>query len=751
MASSSHRVQRIVGCLAVGGLVLGLALAARIADPAPVAAIRALTFDFFQRLSPRPYQDAGVRIVDIDEASLTALGQWPWPRTRVAELVRRLSDLGAAAIALDILFPEADRTSPSRTLANLDLPSDEVRQRVKSILEVLPDHDEVLAQAIGDAPVVLGFATGPTPNTRRPVQKSGWATAGTSPVKYLQPFRGAIVSLPVLEEAARGQGSLDRAQERASGVSRRIPLISSDGERLYSGLSLEALRVAQGASTTIVRSSDASGENSGGAPAMIEAKVGQFAAPTTDEGDLVIYYDHNRRERYISAAALFDAKKAEEIRPLIDGHIVFVGSSAAGLLDAKVTALGELVPGVMIHAQAAEQILAGQFLSRPDWANGFELISTAAYSILVACLLTVVGARFVAPVIATVIGAIVVGAWVAFVRYGLLLDPIYTAATALAVYVAVSAVLYLTSDREKRFIRQAFGQYLAPEVLARLEARPELLALGGEIKVITILFMDVRGFTTISERLSAHEITAFMNALLSPLSDEIQKEQGTIDKYIGDSIMAFWNAPLDVPDHAARACRAALAMIAVVERMNKTDAFGLRGNHDLDLDVEIGVGLNTGEACVGNMGSEHRFNYSALGDTINAGARIESACKEAGWPLMISEQTKAAAPGFATLEVGPIPLKGKKEPLILHALVGDEAMAESAQFQVWADAHRALIEAIARQNSAAANAALLNCRAVAGPASDHFYDQFTGRIAAAETRPRDAVADPRYTQALAST
>jgi adenylate cyclase len=730
MRQLSHRAKRILECLGVGGLVLAVAFVIRYKDPGPVAAVRALTFDYFQRISPRPQAETAVRIVDIDEASLKALGQWPWPRTKTAALVRQVADLGAAVIALDMFFPEPDRSSPTRILDNYDLKDPTAREQLTTVLGTLPDHDEALASAIADAPVVLAFSSA-SRNAIRPLQHQGYNVQGTSPTAYLKPLKGATVSLPILQKAAKGEGIVDRGEDQRTdeGVTRTISLVATDGKELYSGLSLEALRVAQDGPPTYIKSSDASGEVSGGvAPSMVSVRVGDAVVPTTARGKLTIYYNENRPDRYVSAAAVLDPAKAAEIRPLIEGHIVFIGTSATGLLDTAVTPLGETVPGVMIHAQAVEQILSGKFLSRPDWADGFELTSMVVYSLLVAGLLVVVSARFVAVVIATVILAVFAGAILAFQTQGLLLDPVFTAVTATTVFVAVTGVLYMTSDREKRFIRQAFGQYLAPEVLARLEAKPELLALGGEIKEITILFMDVRGFTTISERLSAHEITTFMNALLSPLSDAIQKEQGTIDKYIGDSIMAFWNAPLDVPNHAARACRAALAMIAIVERMNADDAFGLRRDHGLDLDVEIGIGLNTGEACVGNMGSESRFNYSALGDTVNAGARIESSCKEAGWPLLISEQTRAEAPGFATLEVGPIALKGKKEPLVLHALVGDDTVGASDAFRELAAMHGRLVDAIDAGQPEIAAEALLRCRALALPGMDRFYDRFADQV-----------------------
>ncbi|HEV2604720.1 MAG TPA: adenylate/guanylate cyclase domain-containing protein, partial [Microvirga sp.] len=637
----------------------------RVLDPAPVAALRGLTFDFFQRLSPRPYADLPVRIVDIDDQSLAEHGQWPWPRTKVAVLVQRLNELGAAAVALDIILAEPDRTSPARIVDTLGIGDAERRQQLNALLADLPDHDRVLADVIRGAPVVVGYATTDQANSRRPPAKGGFAHAGASLIMVLPPFRGAITNLPVIDEAARGSGSLSMGDQGSSGIVRRIPLVLTDGTRAYFGLALEALRVAQGASTITVRGTGASGENSGGRSALVDLKVGDFRVPLTAQGELFLHYDQNRPERYVSARDILDPAKAEEVRPRIEGQIVFVGTSAAGLLDQRVTALGELVPGVSVHAQATEQILAQDFIERPDWADGLEAVATIAFCFIVSLLLLLVGARYAAAVITLAVASILGGAWFAFTEWKLLIDPVFAVLSATILYFVITAVLYFTTDRDKRFVREAFGRYLAPELLAELEGSHDKLKLGGELRDMTILFMDIRDFTPISERLSAEELIEFLNTLFTPLTEAIQSERGTVDKYIGDSVMAFWNAPLDVPDHAARACAAALKMTAIVEQMNREDAFGFAARGYPDLKVKIGIGLNTGEACVGNMGSERRFNYSVVGDAVNTAARIESSCKAVGASVLISEATAAAAGTFAALEAGEVPLKGKSHAVKL--------------------------------------------------------------------------------------
>jgi len=241
------------------------------------------------------------------------------------------------------------------------------------------------------------------------------------------------------------------------------------------------------------------------------------------------------------------------------------------------------------------------------------------------------------------------------------------------------------------------------------------------------MFMDVRNFTPISEGLTAVELVDFMNALLSPLNEAIQSELGTIDKYIGDSIMAFWNAPLDIPEHPKRACRAALKMQAILEEMNASDAFGFRGRGLPDL--KIGIGLHTGEACVGNMGSERRFNYTAMGDVVNTTARIESSCKAVGMDIVVSEGLARGLPNFAFLEAGAMPLKGKSLPMKLFGLLGDEEKASSPEFIELSRRHVELVQAIAEGKVADATKALAHCRALGGTHLSNFYNRFEEQIA----------------------
>jgi len=716
---------------AAAALVTLIALTAlRTYEPRIVTETKERAFDTYQRMKPRQAKDdLPVRIVDIDEAALAAYGQWPWPRTRLAALTRRLGELGAGVVAYDIIFSEPDRTTPGRLASELgdaDLPD---RDNAVALLKSLPDHDTSFAQAMQATPTVLGFAATRRANETRPSVKTGLAVVGITPTRVLPPFRGAVANLPQLEDAAAGVGAINLSARDRAGVVRRLPMLMSDGARVYPSLAVEALRVAQGQKGIIVRGTGASGDADTGHAALLDMRIGQFRLPLTDDGEIWLYYERDHHDRTVSVKDVLDPAKTAEMRDRLEGTIVLVGTSASGLVDARATALGQIVPGVAIQAQLIEQILSQDFIDRPDWASGFEIVTTLLLGSLVAALVLVAGARFSLIACAVVFVGAIGGSWIAFAQFRLLIDPVYPSLATLLTYIAVERVLHTASDREKRFVRQAFGQYLAPDLLAQLERSPEGLRLGGEQRELSVMFMDVRGFTPISEALSATELVDFINTLLSPLSDAIQDELGTIDKYIGDSIMAFWNAPVDVPEHAARACRAALRMRAVVAGLNDDDAFGFAARGFADPVVRIGIGLNTGIACVGNMGSEKRFNYSAMGDVVNVAARIESASKSFGTDLLVSEDVAAAAPTLALLEAGEIMLKGKSRPTRLYALAGDDAYAASEAFAELSRRHSALLAALAADDARAAGTALSACQAAAPAALVGLYDHFAERVA----------------------
>lgn len=696
--------RRLSALLFGTAVVVGL-VALRAADPYAVRVARETTFDTYQQIRPRQAPEGlPVRIVDIDEASLAAIGQWPWPRKDLADIASRLTELGAAAVVFDILFPEPDRLSPSTILGSGD------------------DYDALFAEALAAGPSVLVMSRVGT-GIAAPGPKAGFAMTGTDPLASLPRLDGVAAPLPLLAEAATGLGvaSLDR---EGAGVARRLPLLWSNGSAPLPTLAVEALRVAQGVSTLVVLG-DASG-----APTVAGLRIGALEVPTGPSGDMWLYYRELPASTYVSAAQVLGDDHAQ-LAPLLAGHIVLVGTSATGLLDIRASALGEPVPGVSIHLQAIEQILTGTFLQRADWVGGIELLVIAASGLAVVLILLLTG-PLVGLAFSIMIAALATaGSWLAFSQFGILVDASFALFAVLVVYAAMAFFRFAVTDADKRRIRRAFAHYVEPSLLTQIEADAGLLKLGGDVREMTVMFSDVRNFTALSERTAPAELVAMLNRLFAGLGAAIIAHLGTIDKFMGDAIMAFWNAPVEVPRHARHACEAALDMRKALRDLN--------ARHTVVEPIAIGIGISTGPALVGNMGFEARFDYSCIGDTVNVASRIEGACKAVCYDILVTAETRAAAPELAFLAAGSVVLKGISQPEPIHLLVGDAELARSEAFAALAAAHEELLADLA--DAAGAGAALDRCRELAmaiDPRLIDFYDASANR--AGDFAPLQSVA-----------
>ncbi len=661
--------------------VLLAALLLRTLDPPLLDRVRNFAFDTYQRLAPRPYDPATpVRIVDIDEASLAAYGQWPWPRSLLADLVDKLAARGVAVVAFDAVLAEPDRTSLRRLARDLAGRAD------ASLLEKLAaevrDNDELLADSFAQTRVVTGFGFTPQSSAAPPRLRHGLSFTGDDPRRFLPVQAGVVPSLAILEAAAQGNGAINTDVDSA--VVRRVPLLFrlAGTETVLPALPIEALRVGQGASSYLVKSSGASSElDFGRRGGIVAIRTGALEVPTDGSGRLVLWDTGHQADRFVSAAdVLKDAVPADKL----EGQLVFVGTSAIGLNDVRNTPVQDAVPGVEIQVQLAEQMVEQRFLARPDYADGLEIVYLAVAGALLIWLLPRLAAGTTALVAAGFIVVAMGASWFAYDRHQLLFDPVYPPLTLAAIYVTGTALAFMRTERERSEIRSAFGLYLSPKLVEQLARNPKLLELGGEQREITVMFTDVRGFTTISEQFDPHGLTRFMNRFLTPMTDLILARQGTIDKYMGDAIMAFWNAPLPVPHHAVQACDTALAMQATLAALNETWRAEAAAGGRPHLPVTIGIGLNTGLAAVGNFGSTQRFTYSCLGDEVNLASRLESLCKLYGVGIIVGEQTRTEAPAHATLEIDFVQVKGKTEPARLYALAGDPALAATSGWQALA-------------------------------------------------------------------
>lgn len=675
--------------IVLAGLLPVLLVAlAKLVAPAAFTQVSGLVFDSYQRVAPRPYRDAGVRVVDIDDESVRRLGQWPWPRTDLADLTEAIAEAGAATIAFDIVFSEADRTSP-RFLAEREGRQGASPSQI-AMLRTLPDHDVRFAEAVAAAPSVLGFflTQGRPGAAVRP--KAGFAVAGSDPGASLTDYSGAILPLPQFQEAASGLGFVSIRAD-GDGIIRRVPLVARAEGALVPSLAAEALRVAQGAGGLIVRSSDASGETDAGAPETVGLKIGDAEVPVTERGEIWMHYTRPVAGRTVPAWKILSGQLGPaEMERLFSGRIVLIGAGAIGLRDLVATPMQERELGVQIHAQAIEQMVLGDFLERPDWTAGLEMAALLGAGLLLALLLPSIGALPGALLAGGLMSAVGGGSWYAFKEKSLLVDPSAPMLALLACYVVATLFTYVREEKQRRYIHGAFDRYLSPELVKRITDDPSRLELGGEVRHMTVLFCDIRGFSHLSELMAPQEIIRFLIAFLTPMTDLLIERRATIDKYIGDAILAFWNAPLDDPDQHVNAARAALEMLDRLERLNET----MPADKDASWPgrVEIGIGLNAGPCCVGNMGSARRLSYSLIGDTVNLASRIEGLTKGYGIRILMGEELAQALPDFAILEVDRVRVVGRDKVATIYALLGDEEVKQSATFAAFAARHAKLLD-----------------------------------------------------------
>ena len=649
-------------------LLIGLA-ALRIADPHPIEELRVRTFDTFQVIDPRVKTARPVRIVNIDEKSLAKFGQWPWPRTRVADLVTNLTKLGAVAIAFDIMFAEPDRLNPAATadtIRNLD-------EETRAKLRALPSNDDVLADAIRRSRVVLGETGLPyvVAELNKDLPLTGLAMLGEDPQRFMLNFPGLLRSTPVLEAAAGGRGLLTIWTER-DGIVRRVPMIMQAQGVTMPSLSFEMLRLATGTDTIFIKSN---------AAGIQSVAVKGLAVPTDLHGQLWVHFARNDPSIYVSAADVLDGNVDPDT---IAGRLVLVGTSAAGLLDVKTTPVSPVMPGVEIHAQVLEAALTGQLLSQPPWGPLAEFLSALILGVAIIWFAPMFGPKSLFAVGAFFATLLVGTSWYYYSQQRLLIDATYPLLSTTAIYLTLIFFSFAREQAQRRQIRSAFGQYLSPALVEQLAQAPERLVLGGEEREMTIMFSDMRGFTSISEtyRHDPQGLTGLMNRFLTPLTNAILNRKGTIDKYMGDAIMAFWNAPLDDKEHQINACEAALDMLEQVDALNKEREEEAEEEGRPFIPLNVGVGLNTGTCVVGNMGSDLRFDYSVFGDSVNLASRLEGQSKEYGFPIIVGSTTALAAKDrFAILELDFIMVKGKTEPEVIYAIAGREDTAQSGRFQ----------------------------------------------------------------------
>ncbi|MGB0683838.1 MAG: CHASE2 domain-containing protein [Magnetovibrionaceae bacterium] len=714
-------IQRVIGFLLLIGFVV-----LQVADPEPIQFARVKVFDFYQQIQPRdipPAEQKPVTIIDLDEESLAEVGQWPWPRTVIAQMVQNLFQMGAGQVAFDVVFAEPDRMNPENVIETMYGLDDDTKARIAQ----LPGNDAVLANIVKQTPVVLGQAayweeldvreSGPVKRTV--------ALLGPEPHAFLPSFRSLVRNVETIEQAANAHGIFSLVPE-PDGIVRRVPtLFAYDGD-LYPSLTVEMLRMAFGRPTIAVQT-DVAGVKA--------VKVAPGAIFNTDnKGRVWPYFSQSDRAKYVSAKDVLNGTAAPE---LIKGKLTIVGTSAVGLLDIRSTPVDPIMPGVEVHVQLIEALLTGKTLTRPNNVVGAELFFTLLGGLLMIALVPMVGALWTLFVFLAMAGGAAGTSWYFFSEELVLVDAIYPVLAIFILYVVLNYVGFIQEERSKKQVRSAFSHYLSPDMVERLAENPDDLKLGGEMREMTMLFCDVRGFTTISEQFDAVGLTQLINKLLTPLTNEILERRGTVDKYMGDCIMAFWNAPLDDEQHARNGCISALAMLDQMGPLNdrlEQEAIEEGRKH---IPLKVGLGLNSGPAVVGNMGSEQRFDYSVLGDTVNTASRLEGQSKAYGVNIVIGESTYAMVPDLAVVELDLIKVKGKTEALAIFALLGDDQMGADPAFLKYREHHDTVVASYRGQDWRKCREEMAVCRKLCLP----FYDM-GGYYDMLEERIKEYVANP---------
>ena len=663
-----HAVRLLAGLVAMGVFILH----ASGWLPLPVLdRLENLAYDARLNLTLSGGVDPRIVIVDIDERSLRQEGQWPWPRGRLADLVDRLFDrYRVAALGFDVVFAEPDPTDAIfKALARGPLGKDAgLRAQLDQLRREL-DPDRRFAAALRNRPVALGYFFNTRGSTNAEIQ-FGQLPAPVAAGRDLGPNDTRLVeavgygaNLPLLQDEALGGGFFNSPLVDADGVFRRVPLLIRYQDRLYEQFSLAVVRALLGQPP--VEFVMGAGYGTGERDRRLEAlRFGGFSAPVDERGAVLVPYRGRQGSfPYVSATDVLAGRADPRV---LDGVIVLVGATAAGLLDLRATPVQNVYPGVEINANLVVGLLDQNFKTRPPYSAGLEILQL----ILVGLLATVIG--FLSPMRALLLLAATAGALLGVNGYlwqaHALVAPLASALALLfALYVAYTSYNFFIETRRERWITQRFGQYVPREIVAEMSRRGERYSLEGESRHMTVLFSDIVDFTALSERLEPRQLTRLMQCYLTPLTRIIHEHRGTIDKYIGDAIMAFWGAPLADPEHPRHAVQAALAMIRALRALE--EEFRTQNWPPL----RIRVGINTGMMSVGNMGSEFRMSYTVLGDTVNLASRLESAAKRYGVAIIISEYTRARVPELVCRELDLIRVKGRSQPVAIYEPLGAAA------------------------------------------------------------------------------
>lgn len=637
-----------------------------------------IVYDLRLRSTAPNTLDPRIVIVDIDEQSLAQEGRWPWRRDKLAYLVDMLFDYyQIKLLGFDVVFSEPDTSAGVELLEQLASGPLQNNTEFLSTLETMRpqlSYDALFAKSLQNRPVVLAYFTSPIAEKTPEIGALPPALAKASEHPFsslLAKEKSYTANLPKLQTAAQSGGFFNNPAVDEDGVYRRLPLLVEYQQQIYQALALALFRTLLDQPPVEFVTDTGYGNNS---PRLEALNIEGFHIPVDQNSNLLVPYRGRQGSfPYISATDVLSGVVPLEA---LQDKIVIVGTSAAGLLDLRATPVQHVYAGVEIHANILSGLLDQRIKSRPSYSLGIELLELA---------LICLAAMLIFPRLPVFLSALIFGVWLAAgIAANFYAWTAWHIDTALAAPTTLLVVLYgiqllfgfFFESRRKKQLGNIFGQYIPPELVEQMSRSDEEFTLKGESRDMTVLFSDVRGFTTISEGMEPQELCELINDILTPVTCVIHESKGTIDKYIGDAIMAFWGAPMHNPQHAGYAVQAGLAILQALSAIQQD--FKAKGWPEID----IGIGINTGKMSVGNMGSQFRIAYTVMGDAVNLGSRLEGLTKQYGVKMIVSESTAQAAPEYSYRELDKVRVKGKHKPITIYEPLGASAAISPEQLQL---------------------------------------------------------------------
>ena len=633
------------------------------------------SLDFFTKVSPFEGDEDLAKmmvLVDIDEKSLENIGQWPWPRSITAELIDRINAAAPLSIGLDILMTEEDRFTPN----NISRFTGQPAARFEGLV---PDGDAILGQSLQSAPTVMATNLMPIPVSEQIFAPVGIAQIGQQNQNLIT-VPGVKSPIPQLQTSP-GAGFVSLSLERDNFI-RKVPLMAQVDGKLIPSFALEMLRVGQGARSHVAKLAGDTGE------VTTKVKTGRIIATADDEAQITLHHGYSERFTTISAHTIMTNNDGAGWAEEINNSFVIIGSTASGLKDIHATALEASLPGPYIHLQILHQILSERHIQSGHIVETMEVVGTILASIVVSVLMVKLPLALGFAILVTAAIGSVYGFIQAFVNQGYLGNVFLVVGSVVLVAILTLTLRAIYEEYRRRKLRTAFNQYLSPEMVRRIDASGSGPSLDGQKTEISVMFMDVRGFTTLSEALAdtPETLTHIVNHIMDKATAIILDHGGTLDKYIGDALMAFWNAPMAQEDHAKRAVNAAIALEAMLPDLNQElkDMMGERWpkTDGVDAEIRIGIGIATGDAVVGNLGSQFRFNYSCIGDIVNLAARLEPFGKNTSLPITIADTTaeQSAHPDLIAIDQIAVRGKSKKTTVFSPVPLSAETIANHDEF-----------------------------------------------------------------------